>query len=80
MDGDLQDPPELIPQFVAKWREGYEVVYGERVKREAPWYMQIAYKAFYRVFDYFSYRAHPARCGRFLADRPAGGEVAARLR
>ncbi len=35
MDGDLQDPPELIPEFVAKWREGFDVVYGERTKREA---------------------------------------------
>ena len=35
LDGDLQDPPELIEQFVAKWREGFDVVYGRRVKREA---------------------------------------------
>jgi glycosyltransferase involved in cell wall biosynthesis len=33
IDADLQDPPELIAQFVAKWREGYEVVYGVRDKR-----------------------------------------------
>src|SRR5580693_8497990 len=30
LDGDLQDPPELIAEFVARWREGYDVVYGER--------------------------------------------------
>jgi dolichol-phosphate mannosyltransferase len=66
----LQDPPELIPDFVAKWREGYEVVYGERTKREAPWYMQIAYKAFYRVFDYFSSVPIPHDAGDFsLIDR-----------
>ena len=70
MDGDLQDPPELIPQFMAKWREGYEVVYGERTKREAPWYMQIAYKGFYRVFDYFSSVPIPHDAGDFsLIDR-----------
>jgi nucleoside-diphosphate-sugar epimerase/glycosyltransferase involved in cell wall biosynthesis len=70
MDGDLQDPPELIPEFVAKWREGFEVVYGERAKREAPWYMQIAYKAFYRVFDYFSSVPIPPDAGDFsLIDR-----------
>jgi dolichol-phosphate mannosyltransferase len=70
MDGDLQDPPELIPEFVARWREGYEVVYGERTKREAPWYMQIAYKAFYRVFDYFSSVPIPHDAGDFsLIDR-----------
>src|SRR5205807_6370411 len=51
LDGDLQDPPELIEQFVAQWREGHDVVYGRRVKREAPLLMQFAYKAFYRVFD-----------------------------
>ena len=34
MDADLQDPPELIPEFLARWREGYEVVYGVRVRRE----------------------------------------------
>ena len=55
LDGDLQDPPELIEQFVGSWQEGYDVVYGRRVKREAPLFMQFAYKAFYRVFDYFSY-------------------------
>src|SRR5262249_6522264 len=35
LDGDLQDPPELIADFVAQWRQGYDVVYGSRVKREA---------------------------------------------
>jgi glycosyltransferase involved in cell wall biosynthesis len=34
IDADLQDPPEVIPEMVAKWREGYEVVYGKRAKRE----------------------------------------------
>ncbi len=33
MDGDLQDPPEIIPEFLAKWREGYDVVYGVRLDR-----------------------------------------------
>lgn len=70
MDGDLQDPPELIPEFVAKWREGFDVVYGVRTKREAAWYMQIAYKAFYRVFDYFSSVPIPHDAGDFsLIDR-----------
>jgi polyisoprenyl-phosphate glycosyltransferase len=65
LDGDLQDPPHLIEQFVAKWREGYDVVYGRRVKREARLYMQFAYKAFYRVFDYFSYVPIPHDAGDF---------------
>jgi dolichol-phosphate mannosyltransferase len=65
LDGDLQDPPEMIEQFVEKWREGYDVVYGQRKKREAPFFMQIAYKLFYRVFDYFSYLSIPHDAGDF---------------
>jgi nucleoside-diphosphate-sugar epimerase/glycosyltransferase involved in cell wall biosynthesis len=63
LDGDLQDPPELIEQFVTQWREGYDVVYGRRVKREAIWWMQIAYKLFYRIFDAFSYLRIPHDAG-----------------
>jgi dolichol-phosphate mannosyltransferase len=65
LDGDLQDPPELIEAMVAKWREGYDVVYGRRVKRQAPLLMQFAYKAFYRLFDYFSYVRIPHDAGDF---------------
>ncbi len=70
LDGDLQDTPELIEQFVEKWAEGYDVVFGRRVKRDAPFYMQLAYKLFYRVFDYFSYLNIPRDAGDFsLLDR-----------
>lgn len=65
LDGDLQDPPELIEAFVEKWREGYDVVYGRRVKREAPFLMQVAYKLFYRLFDRFSYLSIPHDAGDF---------------
>jgi nucleoside-diphosphate-sugar epimerase/glycosyltransferase involved in cell wall biosynthesis len=65
LDGDLQDPPELIEKFVEKWREGFDVVYGRRVKREATLFMQICYKLFYRVFDYFSYLKIPHDAGDF---------------
>ena len=65
LDGDLQDPPEIIAQFVEKWREGYDVVYGKRVKREATFLMQIAYKTFYRLFDKFSYLTIPHDAGDF---------------
>src|SRR5205823_570360 len=44
LDGDLQDPPELIERFVGLWKEGFDVVYGRRVKREASLFMQFAYK------------------------------------
>jgi dolichol-phosphate mannosyltransferase len=72
LDGDLQDPPEIISQFVAKWKEGYDIVYGRRVKREAPLFMRMAYKLFYRVFDAFSYLSIPHDAGDFsLIDRKA---------
>jgi dolichol-phosphate mannosyltransferase len=70
LDGDLQDPPEVIPELVEKWRAGYDVVYGRRVKREAPLLMRAAYKLFYRLFDRFSYLKIPHDAGDFsLMDR-----------
>jgi dolichol-phosphate mannosyltransferase len=70
LDGDLQDPPELIEQFVEQWRSGYDVVYGRRVKREAPWYMELSYKTFYKIFQRFSYVHIPRDAGDFsLMDR-----------
>lgn len=70
LDGDLQDPPELIEQFVAKWREGYDVVYGRRVRREAPWFMHWSYKFFYVLFNRLSYVRMPRDAGDFsLIDR-----------
>jgi len=65
LDGDLQDPPELIEKMVEKWREGFDVVYGRRVGRQTTLFMRIAYKAFYRVFDYFSYVPIPHDAGDF---------------
>jgi polyisoprenyl-phosphate glycosyltransferase len=70
LDGDLQDPPELIPTLVARWREGYEVVYGERISREGPAAMNAARKAFYRVFQRLAYVSVPVDAGDFsLLDR-----------
>lgn len=70
LDGDLQDPPELIEKFFYKWRSGYEVVYGIRTKRVAPRLMQLAYKAFYRLFRAMSYIPLPLDAGDFsLLDR-----------
>jgi glycosyltransferase involved in cell wall biosynthesis len=70
LDGDLQDPPELIPQFVERWQQGYEVVYGERVAREAGPLMRLAYKGFYRVFRWLAYLPIPVDAGDFgLLDR-----------
>ncbi len=70
LDGDLQDPPEIIEKFYTKWLEGYDVVYGVRAKREAPLLMAIAYKLFYRLFHKMSYIRIPLDAGDFsLIDR-----------
>lgn len=70
LDGDLQDPPEIIPQFVERWREGFDVVYGVRIKRETTFFMRYAYKLFYRVFRRLSYVSIPLDAGDFgLLDR-----------
>jgi len=55
---------------MTQWTAGYDVVYGRRVKREAPLVMQVAYKLFYRLFDAFSYLSIPHDAGDFaLMDR-----------
>jgi dolichol-phosphate mannosyltransferase len=70
LDGDLQDPPELIPELYARWREGYEVVYGERVAREGSSIMNATRKGFYRVFQRLAYVSMPVDAGDFsLMDR-----------
>ncbi|MAU09323.1 MAG: glycosyltransferase [Anaerolineaceae bacterium] len=50
IDADLQDPPEVITELVAKWREGYEVVYAVREEREGEsWFKRVTAKLFYRI-------------------------------
>jgi polyisoprenyl-phosphate glycosyltransferase len=49
MDGDLQDIPEAIPQFVEKFGEGFEVIYAQRVRRKEPLLLRICYFLFYRM-------------------------------
>ena len=49
MDADLQDPPEVLPEFIAKWREGHDVVYAIREKRKESWLKRICYAFFYRL-------------------------------
>src|SRR5690606_38019588 len=51
-DADLQDPPEVMPEMIAKWREGYDVVYGVRASREGEtWFKRFTAAAFYRLID-----------------------------
>lgn len=65
LDGDLQDPPELIEDFYAKWSEGFDIVYGRRIKREMSWMWGMMYKLFYRLFAIFSYIKIPLDAGDF---------------
>ena len=70
LDGDLQDPPKIIEKFYEKWSEGYDVVYGVRVKREMKRIVEFQYKMFYKVFSKFSYLDIPRDAGDFsLLDR-----------
>lgn len=76
MDGDLQDPPEIIPAFYEKWLEGFEVVYGKRIKRETSFFMNASYKLFYRIFSKLSYIPIPVDAGDFsLMDRKVVNEL-----
>jgi len=49
IDGDLQDPPEIIPQFVERFRSGYDVVYAERKERKEVWLLRLCFFLFYRL-------------------------------
>lgn len=70
LDGDLQDPPEIIEEFVREWRAGADVVYGRRVKREMPILLEACYRAFYRLFAAMSEVPIPKDAGDFsLMDR-----------
>lgn len=65
LDGDLQDPPELIKDFYQKWLAGFQVVYGIKVKRDESVLLQISYKLFYRIFHLLSYIYIPFDAGDF---------------
>ena len=66
LDADGQDPPELIPRFVAKWREGYDDVHGTRSVREGEgWLKRATAHAFYRVIGRLSKTPVPADTGDF---------------
>ncbi|MGX5732657.1 glycosyltransferase family 2 protein [Bosea thiooxidans] len=73
MDADLQHPPETIPTFLAKWREGYLNVYGQRTDRESETRLKRNFaKIFYRIFSYFGETPLPEGAGDFrLLDRKA---------
>ncbi len=65
IDGDLQDPPELLPKFYAKLKEGYDVVYAVRKKRKEGLLKRTAYFLFYRFMKSISYVDIPLDSGDF---------------
>ena len=71
IDADLQDPPEVIPEMLKKWREGYEVVYGRRKKRDGETiFKKVTAKMFYRFMSSLSNSDMPLDTGDFrLIDR-----------
>jgi polyisoprenyl-phosphate glycosyltransferase len=72
MDCDLQDPPEVLSQFIARWREGNQVVYAVRKKRKEWFGKRFAYWAFYRILAKISDLKIPLDSGDFcLMDRSA---------
>jgi dolichol-phosphate mannosyltransferase len=70
-DADLQDPPEVIPEMVARWRDGYDVVYGVRSHREGEtWFKRLTATAFYRTIRGITSVDIPVDTGDFrLMDR-----------
>jgi dolichol-phosphate mannosyltransferase len=76
LDGDLQDPPELIEQFYAEYLKGFDVIYGRRVAREGNQTLVSFYKMFYRLFRSVSYVPIPLDAGDFsLMDRKVVNEL-----
>lgn len=70
MDADLQDPPEVLPQFIAKWKEGYDVVYAVREHRKESWFKRTAYSLFYRLLQRIANIEIPLDSGDFcIMDR-----------
>jgi len=77
MDADLQDPPEVLPKFIAKLREGHDVVYAIRERRKEGWLKRTAYAAFYRLLQRVANIEIPLDAGDFcIMDRRVVDELA----
>jgi glycosyltransferase involved in cell wall biosynthesis len=77
IDADLQDPPELILEMIAKWKEGYDVVYAKRVKRNGEtWFKKQTARLFYRILQASTDIPIPVDTGDFrLMDRKVCDEM-----
>lgn len=77
LHGDIQDPPELIPKFIASWEKGYDVVYGIReIRKGYSWLMNFFYRSFYYLLNKLAYIQIPLNAGEFsLIDRKVINEL-----
>lgn len=77
MDGDLQDPPEVLPRMLERWRAGYDVVYGVRKARKGEsWFKRLSAAVFYRLMRQTTSLAVPVDSGDFrLLDRRAADSL-----
>jgi glycosyltransferase involved in cell wall biosynthesis len=81
LDADGQDPPELIPQFVSKWREGFDDVHGTRIQRDGEsWFKRVTAAAFYRLIGRLSNTPIPADTGDFRLLSPRAVAALRQLR
>lgn len=70
LDADLQDPIDVVPRMLEKWREGYDVIYGVRQNRKESWLLRSAYASFYRLLKSIANIDLPLDAGDFsLMDR-----------
>lgn len=65
MDADLQDRPEVIPLFLEKYNQGFDVVYARRMNRKEPFWLRTSYKTFYRLLEKISDLRIPIDAGDF---------------
>ena len=66
MDADLQDPPELIPEMIEKWQQGFQIVYAQRVARKGENFIKISFAfLFYRIIKFLSEIDIPIDTGDF---------------
>lgn len=65
VDGDLQDPPELLPHFWETLSEGYDIVYGVRKNRSEGWWLRVSYYLFYRIMSRLTNLNIPMDAGDF---------------
>ncbi len=77
MDSDLQDDPSCLPEYLAKWRQGYDVVYAIRTDRKENILKRLLFFAFYRILNLVSRTAIPQDAGNFcLVDHRVAVQIA----